>query len=256
MTTEHDNAERDNAQVSGRSPADSSGDVVGPDKLAVELSELARSWQQAADLDAMLAQFVQAAVDLVPGAQHASISEVIDRRRVESRAPSGELPRRVDEVMDEVGQGPCLDAIYEETTVGVPDLRSEDRWPDFCARAVELGVVSMLAFQLYVEGDNLGALNLYAEEPGAFGEESEHVGLLIAAHAAVALADANRVSQLKWGMETRDVIGQAKGILMARYGLTGITAFNTLARFSQEKNLKLREVADQIVDQHESQARR
>ena len=250
------NPELDDASAQGQPSAHDTGEAAGEDELAVELSRLARQWQQSADLAESLPQFVQAAIDLIPGVEHASISEITDRKQVRSRVPSDDLPRRVDEVMDQVGQGPCLDAIYDEQTVRVPDLRSEERWPEFCRRAVELGARSMLAFQLYVEGGNLGALNLYSRKPHAFTDESEHVGLLVAAHAAVAYADTKKVSQLVRGMETRDLIGQAKGILMAHYTISGHTAFATLVRFSQQKNLKLRDVAQQIVDQHESQLNR
>jgi hypothetical protein len=87
-----------------------------------------------------------------------------------------------------VQEGPCLDSVWEQRTVRIEDMRTEQRWPRFAAEAVPLGVLSSLSFQLFVEGDDLGALNLYARAPHAFGEESEDVGLVLAAHAAVALA--------------------------------------------------------------------
>ncbi len=152
--------------------------------------------------------------------QYAGISEVRGRRDIDTPAWTAELVRNSDAAQYETAQGPCLDAIYVQQTVRVSDMASENRWPDFAKRAVELGVGSMLSFQLYVVGDNLGALNLYSRERDAFDDESEHVGLLFASHAAVAMAGAQRNEQLNRAMGTRDLVGQAKGILMERHKLT------------------------------------
>jgi AmiR/NasT family two-component response regulator len=105
----------------------------------------------------------------------------------------------------------------------------------------------MLSFQLYVSGDNLGALNLYNGSPEAFSDQSEHVGLLLASHAAVAMAGAQHEEQLLQAVATRDLIGQAKGILMERYKITADQAFSLLIRASQDTNSKLRDVADHLI---------
>ena len=217
------------------------------DPLANALRDLARELENEDDPDAVLDDIVQAAVDMIPGAVEASISQVIRGRSVKSRAATGDLPRQVDAVQEETGQGPCLDAIAHQRTVHVPDMVTEGRWPDFAARAAGLGAASMLSFQLYVEGDNLGALNLYARRPHGFDEESEHIGLLFAAHAAVAYAGARKQEDLERALDVRDVIGQAKGILMERYGLTGQRAFQVLIRLSSEQNRKLRDLAVEVV---------
>ncbi|MDQ3901507.1 MAG: GAF and ANTAR domain-containing protein, partial [Actinomycetota bacterium] len=190
---------------------------------------------------------VAAAVDTVPGAQYAGLSEVQARREINTPASTDELVRVVDAVQYETGQGPCLDAIYLQQTVRVSDMGSDDRWPEFAKRAQQSGVGSMLSFQLYVVGDNLGALNLYNREPGAFDDDSEHVGLLFASHAAVAMAGAQRNEQLNQAMGTRDLIGQAKGILMERHKLTAEQAFMLLVRTSQVTNRKLRDIAEQLT---------
>ena len=153
----------------------------------------------------------------------------------------------MDALQSEVGQGPCLDSVYEEQTVRVPDMRAEKRWPKFTARAAELGAASMLSFQLYVEGDNLGALNLYGRQRNGFTDESEQVGLLVASHAAVAFADAQKLSQVTAAIANRDLIGQAKGILMERHKLTADQAFRLLVRASQTTNRKLHEIADELT---------
>jgi GAF domain-containing protein len=129
----------------------------------------------------------------------------------------------------------------------VPDLAAEHRWPRFTRRAAGLAIASMLAVQLFVRGDDLGALNLFGAGPNAFDEESEHVALLFAAHAAVALAGAQAQEQLREAMGTRAVIGQAQGILMERFCIDDNRAFALLVRASQEGNRKLRDIAADVV---------
>ncbi|MEC5199014.1 GAF domain-containing protein [Arthrobacter sp. PL16] len=217
------------------------------DDVAGRLSDLARSLQREDNEDAVLDRLVRAAIELVPGADEASITLVTGRRRVESRAPSGDLARIIDDLQERTGEGPCLSAVYEEQTVNVPDMRNEARWPEFSAKAASAGAGSMLSFQLFVKGDNLGALNLVGRAPHAFTEESEYVGLLVASHAAVAFADAQKLHQFKDAIATRDLIGQAKGILMERYGITSGQAFIMLAEVSADTNVKLLAVADALA---------
>ncbi|MFF2243838.1 GAF and ANTAR domain-containing protein [Arthrobacter sp. NPDC058130] len=220
-------------------------------ELATQLGDLARELQQEDDVHAVLAGIVYAALDLIPGTAHASISLVTGRKQVDSEAASGDLPRRVDALQSSTGQGPCLDAAYKERVVRVPDLSQEDRWPDFARGAVELGARSMLSFQLFVEGDRLGALNLYGAGPDAFDGESEQIGLLVAAHAAVAFADSQKISQLGEALVARQLIGQAEGILMERYKITAEQAFLLLSRASSRSNLKLRDVAEHLANSGE-----
>ena len=219
--------------------------AVGAD-LANRLSDLARELQQEQDTDALLIDIVHAALDLIPHVAEASVSLVMGRRTVESRAASGELPRKVDALQSATGQGPCIDAAYEERIVRVPDMGHEERWPDFAQAAYSAGARSMLSFQLFVKGDNLGALNLYGDDVNVFDDESEQVGLLVGAHAAVAFSDAQEISQLTQALDTRDLIGQAKGILMERFKISSHQAFQILVRASSESNIKLRDVADHL----------
>jgi GAF domain-containing protein len=220
-------------------------------ELASRLSDLARELQQEQDTDAVLVDIVHAALDLIPHVAEASVSLVMGRRTVQSRAASGDLPRQVDALQSSTGQGPCIDAAYEERIVRVPDMSREERWPDFAQAAYSAGARSMLSFQLFVEGDNLGALNLYGDDVNVFDEESEQVGLLVGAHAAVAFSDAQEISQLNQALDTRDLIGQAKGILMERFKISSQQAFQILTRASSESNTKLRDVADYLTSSGE-----
>jgi transcriptional regulator with GAF, ATPase, and Fis domain len=230
----------------GQPSSSDTGTAVG-DVLAESLGALARDLEQNDDSETMLAAMVAAAVAMVPGAEEGSISVVAARRRITSEAPTSDLPVRVDAIQEEVQQGPCLDAVYEQQTVRVTNLATEARWPLFARRASQTGAASMLSLQLFVEGDNLGALNLFARSPGAFTDESEQVGLLVAAHAAIAYAGVRKETQLAQAMINRDLIGQAKGILIERYKISGDRAFLVLTRVSQNSNRKLHDVAQELV---------
>ncbi|MDP9984811.1 GAF domain-containing protein [Pseudarthrobacter oxydans] len=235
------------AETGERAPGLQDTEPIGADALAIRLGDIARELQHKEDPESMLAGIVHASLELVPHAAEASVSLVTGRRTIESRAASSDLPRRVDALQSETGQGPCLDASYEKRVVSVPDLSTDRRWPDFSRQAFELGARSMLSFQLFVNGDHLGALNLFGNDVGVFDAESERIGALVAAHAAVAVAGSQQVSQLTLALDTRDLIGQAKGILMERYKITAQQAFLLLSRASSELNIKLREVAEQLT---------
>ncbi|WP_218003485.1 GAF and ANTAR domain-containing protein [Nocardia transvalensis] len=211
------------------------------------MSDLARDLQAKDDVDETLQGIVDAAVHTVPGAGYAGLSVVRGRDTMSTPIASADLVHEVDRAQIDFAQGPCMDALYDKHTVSLPDMGAEQRWPLFAARAVELGIGSMLSFQLYVTGNDLGALNLYAHEIGAFTPESERVGLLFAAHAAVAMADAQHAAHLALALDTRDLIGQAKGILMERYKLSPDQAFALLVRASQHTNTKLAQIADNLA---------
>ena len=239
---------QDDTTGRGQPSSANTGTTSAQDELAHQLSAFARRLESKDDAELLLEEIVTAAVALIPGTDEGSISVVVGRRDITSQHPSGDLPAKVDAVQMETGQGPCLDAAYEHETVRVTDMASEMRWPEFAPRALELGAASMLSFQLYVENDDLGALNLYSYTAGNFTDESEHVGLLFASHAAIAFAGADKVHHLNKAIARRDVIGQAKGILMERFKLTADQAFSLLVRVSQHTNRKVYEIAEELTE--------
>jgi GAF domain-containing protein len=211
------------------------------------MGQVARSLQEEhGDVEGTLQAITRAAVGSVPGAEECGISLVIAGRRVESRAPTGDLPRQADQLQERLREGPCLDAISQQATVRIEDSAQERRWPRFAAGAAEVGMGSMLSFQLFVTNDNLGALNLYSSVPHSFTEESESIGLVFASHASIALAGAQQEQRLSTAIRSRDLIGQAKGILMERFRLTAEQAFDVLVRTSSLTNRKLLDVADEL----------
>ncbi|WP_041292336.1 GAF and ANTAR domain-containing protein [Kineococcus radiotolerans] len=211
------------------------------------LAQLAHELQRRNDPQAVMEHIVTAAVALVPGVQDATITRVRARRHVFSQASAGPLGTLLDQLQDQTGEGPCLDALYEDQTVRVADLATDPRWPRLAQHAGQAGLRSVLCFQLFVEGDNLGSLDLIATTPDVLDDDAEDVGQLFAAHAAIALAGAEELSHVQIALVSRDVIGQAKGILMERYRLDADQAFALLARVSQDANRKLREVAEELA---------
>ena len=224
----------------------------GGSASAETFAEMARALLAEADVQQTLQKIVDMAVETIDGCDHAGIS-FLKGKKVETPAASGEVPRTVDLVQYETGEGPCLSAIRDHEVFQTGDLGCEERWPQFSARAKrETGVTSMLSFRLFVEGDTLGALNLYSKDADAFDETSRTVGLVFAAHAAVALATAVHEEQMDEALQSRDLIGQAKGILMAREGVSAEEAFDMLRRASQRLNVKLRDVAGDMVHSTET----
>ncbi len=229
---------------------DDAGRAAGSTQsLGDAMSRVARQLQEEhGDVERTLRAITSTVTGVVPHVDECGISYVIGREKIEPRAWTSDLPREVDALQERMRQGPCLDAVWEQQVVRVDDVGVDDRWPEFAPRAADLGVGSMLCFQLFVEGDQLGALNLYSRRPDAFDDDSQDIGQMFAAHAAVALAGAEHEANLRAGMNNRDVIGQAKGILMATHKLTADQAFGVLARVSQELNRKLVDVARELTD--------
>ena len=200
------------------------------------------------DVQHTLQAIVDMAVEHVVGCDHAGITYVKGRRGF-TPAASDSVPATVDAIQYEVDEGPCLDAVRKHEVFCTGDLSREVRWPRFSARAHrETGVASMLSIQLFVAGDTLGALNMYSKATDAFDERARAVGLVFAAHAALALSTALHSEQMAEALQSRDVIGQAKGMLMAREGVGSDEAFAMLKRASQRLNVKLRDVAAQMVE--------
>ena len=219
----------------------------GDDDLSQRLADLAREMQRQPASTDVMDVIVSAVVGMVPGAEEASISLAKRGRHVVSSAATSDLPRRFDELQEETRQGPCMDAMYEHQTIRVDDLATSRLWPELARRVGEIGVSSMVCFQLFVAGDDLGALNVLARRPGAFTDESERIGLMFASHAAIAMAQAQKLNHLGFALASRDVIGQAKGVLMERYKITSDQAFALLAKASQDTNRKLHEVAEYLT---------
>jgi GAF domain-containing protein len=217
----------------------------GLPRFAAALRELA-SHQ---DVDETLQLAVDLAAELIPGC---AVADIMFTRRGGVTTPVATDPRAqaLDDLQELTGEGPCLTAAHDQASVVSPDLAHDDRWPEFGARAADLGVRSAASFQLFLhrhEGDRLGALNLYGGQVEDLDAASVQLGELFAAHCAAVLAAAITREGFVAALESRDLIGQAKGILMERHHVTAHGAFVLLRRSSQEHNVKLREVAEIVA---------
>jgi GAF domain-containing protein len=218
-----------------------------PEELGKVMGRIARTLQEEhGDVERTLHSITMSAVRTVPGAEFASVS-LVTGRQVHPRGATIELAREIDSLQTEYDQGPCLDSLREHSTIRVDDFAEEKRWPRFSAEACRGGARSLLSVQLFTDGTNLGALNLYAKVPHAFGEESETVGQIFASHAAIALSAARQEQNLRHALDRRDLIGQAKGILMERDRLTAAQAFEVLVRTSTHTHRKLFDIADELT---------
>lgn len=218
-------------------------------QLATRFAEVARTLLAERDLDKILRKILGVAVVEIDACESAGI-ELIEKGVIRSVAASSEVARRISEVQNEVGEGPCLSAIAEHETFRTDDLREDDRWPAFAARArTDTDVRSILGFRLFAEEDTMGALNLYSSRPNAFDGEALATGSILAAHAAVAMSWARERVYMQDAIDSRDVIGQAKGMLMARRNITADAAFELLRDASQRLNVKVGRVADQVIHQ-------
>ncbi|WP_241383460.1 GAF and ANTAR domain-containing protein [Rhodococcus sp. CH91] len=224
------------------------GSSIEPGDLGRRIAQLARGFYRPADLDETLRGVTAAAVELVGGAECADILIVTDRKHFRSLAATSELAEHLDDLQEQFGEGPCLDASFKYLVVRSEDLREERRWPHFAKAAVDAGVLSALSFQLYLEQESMGALNMFSSEADAFGPGAEAIAEVLAAHAAMAMSAARSRGQFASALATRDVIGQAKGMIMERFGIDAVAAFELLRKLSQDSNVPLATVAQRIVE--------
>jgi GAF domain-containing protein len=222
---------------------------------AVSLLELARIVLDAEPLEAILARVAELAKRTIPGADEVSLT-LIRNDKPFTVAHTGQLALDADELQYERGYGPCVDAGRAGELLRVEDMRSETRWPDYAAAVVEHGVLSSVSVPLPVQEEFIGALNVYSRRPGSFPDEHLPLARTIASYAAVAVHNAQTFAQasetarqLTEAMANRAVIEQAKGILMQERRCGPDEAFTILARASQRANVKLRDIATQIVAQ-------
>jgi transcriptional regulator with GAF, ATPase, and Fis domain len=226
----------------------------GERELAEAFAEISRVLLAEPGVQRTLERMCQWLVATVEGCDH-SVVTLVEDHHMSSRASSDEVGPAVDAIQFEVDEGPCVEAIREHATLQADDLATETRWPKFSRRACEAtGVRSMLAFRLVLSEETLGSLNLYSKRPNAFNDESVVVGTIFATHAAVALRsaqDKERLAHLRELVETRELIAQAKGILMGRQGISSEAASDILCRGAERLKIELRELARRVIESEE-----
>jgi transcriptional regulator with GAF, ATPase, and Fis domain len=211
------------------------------------MRDLAAGFSKPIDVEHTLTRVTSAAVDLVDGVDYADVM-LVHEGGFRSIAPTDPLVTDLDSAQMRHNQGPCLEAAVADSVVRSPDLHEEHRWPAFVGAAIELGVRSMVSFQLYTRHDGAGALNLMSTKAHAFDIHAETALAMLATHAAISLIAAEKETQFQSALASRDLIGQAKGMLMERFNLDAGRAFALLAKLSQDTNIPVRTVAQRIVD--------
>ena len=232
-------------------PQDSSSSVPSDPSGLRRFAASLRDLSEARDVDEVLQLAVDLATEIIAGVDLADIMLARDGQ-VTVPVSTDPLAVQLDEAQEELGEGPCLSALRDEEAdrVVVHDLREDDRWPAFRDRALELGVRSVAAYPVvrHLDGsDTLGALNLFGFTPN-WGELAVELGQVFATHCSSLLAAEIQREGLQTALASRDVIGQAKGILMARHRVTADQAFDLLRRASNDRNVKLREIAQQVTE--------
>ncbi|WP_286960262.1 MULTISPECIES: GAF and ANTAR domain-containing protein [Arsenicicoccus] len=202
---------------------------------------------------------VHATVELVDGCDRAAIL-LRDRERLTSVAATDPIAKGIDELEVSIGDGPCLDAILDEAVQFDPDLSTPTAWPELAARVVaDTPVRGMIGCRLLIDGTKVGALDLFSDTPGALTQRSVDQSAILASLASVAIMTVRargEAANLTKALDNSRAIGKAVGLIMAARKIDDEQAFQVLRRTSQELNLKLSLVAEEIVRGQSQQAHR
>src|SRR5882724_5262516 len=179
---------------------------------------------------------------------YAGVTVTHNAKNIDTPAATHKWPILLDEIQQRHREGPCLTAAWEEKTIHVANLETDDRFALYRRDALEQTLIrTILAFQLFIADETMGALNVYAETPNAFDQTSKDIGKIFAAHSSVAWNSVRRDEQFKRALASRDTIGQAKGMIMERYGVDAVQAFEVLRKLSQDSNTPLVQIASELV---------
>ena len=229
--------------------------VITGDRPASMFDQLALVIYASEDYDQIYSAIVESATRLVEGCDHASL---MLRRRPRDEyatvAASSDVARRVDDLERLHGEGPCLDAILEEAPQLESDFTTNPRWPALSdAIVTQTSVRGGAGFRMVVAGSKVGALNLFSDVPGALDDASVDQGIILAAFASVAISaveNRDKAESLSRGLDSNREIGKAVGLMMAFHRISDESAFDLLRKASQDMNIKIAEVARQVIDHH------
>ncbi len=232
----------------------SNGNGINTEEFAESLNRFATVLLSKDTLSSVLDLVVNLTEQTIAGADGVSVTMIRDGRYT-TAAHSHDWVERIDSLQYQANEGPCISAAEERKLFRIDDLRAEERWKDFCEMACTHGVNSVLSIPFIPLDDPIGALNIYSFTRAAFDDVREQVGSLLAQQAAIALANSQAFAgaselneQLRTALSSRDVIGQAKGIIMEREKVDADQAFNILKSMSKRSNRKLREIAQEVAN--------
>jgi GAF domain-containing protein len=226
-----------------------------PDELAERVAELSMLLVEEDPIEATLDRVMRLVADQIDGVDLVGVSLMRDGK-VETAVCTDHEAAEIDDVQYQTGIGPCLDAFRDREVKRIDSTPDDRQWLKFSRAAAEHGVLSTLSLPLVVRGEGIGALNLYSKAARSFDEADERLGMRFAEQASVALANARLyrstyelTEQLNKALVSRAVIDQAKGIIMRTSRVDADQAFELLKQQSQHENRKLRDVAQDLVDQ-------
>jgi transcriptional regulator with GAF, ATPase, and Fis domain len=225
-------------------------DPAGVESIHLRIAEIVQGLYGRPDVDSdtVIAELAEHAAVEVPGAQYAGVTVTRNAKQIDTPAATHKWPILLDEIQQLHREGPCLTAAWEEKIIHVANLETDNRFTLYRRDALkQTPIRSIMAFQLFIAGETMGALNVYAEKPHVFGPESRAIGQVFAAHSSVTWNAARRDEQFKRALASRDAIGQAKGMIMERYGVDAIQAFALLRKLSQDSNVPLIQVASELI---------
>lgn len=222
----------------------------GNSVIIVQLAELVANLDRdGAAMSAGLRELVENCPRHVAGCQYAGITLAEKSKAVTSVVATHRYPMILDAIQDKCREGPCLAAAWMHHMMYVADLNVEQRWPCYQRHALEeTPIRSIVSYELYDDGDSTAALNFYAEHPHAFSDESLELGGVFATHIALAWSMMRSRDQFRSALASRDMIGQAKGVIMERFNIDAVEAFELLTRLSQQSNTKLSDIAQGLID--------
>lgn len=201
------------------------------------------------DAEVTLPDLIGGALKSVPAADYAAITVAHRHGDIETAAATHHYAVALDDIQRRCHQGPVISAGWEQSVVLVADLATEARWPHYRRQAVESTPVrSVMCLQMFADRKTLADLVFYADRPDAFDDDAVEVGCVYAAHAALAWRLMSRDEQFRQALASRDIIGQAKGMIMERYEIDATQAFELLKRLSQNMNIPVVEVARRLTD--------
>lgn len=217
--------------------------------LSERMAAAARELQHQSDPEGTIQLAAQLALTNIEGCDHAGISLVRRPHSITTLAATDDTVRTSDRLQLEYGEGPCLDAVWAHRTVHSRRLADDARWPRWGPRLADVTPArSAFCVRLFTTEDTLGALNMFSSVEDGFDETDRDEGLALAAHVAIAVAAAQEIQSLGVAMDSRSVIGQAMGIIMERYQLQPDLAFSVLTRLSQHSQVRVRDLALEIVE--------
>ena len=213
---------------------------------AEEFAELSLTLHDVSSFDETVERVLEFAVKAL-SCEYAGVILVHERSRVETVAATHPVVADLDQIQLQVGQGPDLEILSDRHGVLIRDVRTEQRWPAWAREVAGRGIRSMLGTRMYTTTTTIGSINFYDSKPNWFDEVDVDVAHMLGRHAAVALETARSEENLWKAIDARNLIGQAQGILMERFGIDAAQAFGVLRRYSQANNLKLNVVAERLI---------